>query len=150
MKAGAGGYWKRHNEKFDKKIPLQKGLSCVAAVGEMLLRERGIIVPYQDILGIIQEKASFYDLAKVLNQITDRRWEAAFLPPQKIDFVLGRKDSFGVILQEPGELGHAVLVKNIGKNRTLLIYDSFDQTSYEMTEEDFNNCWGGGIIYEEN
>ena len=72
MKAGAGGYWKRQNEKFDETIPFQKGLSCVAAVGEMLLRERGIIVPYQEIVGIIYEKASFYDLARVLDKITDQ------------------------------------------------------------------------------
>lgn len=153
MKAGAGGYWKRQNEKIDESIPLQKGLSCVAAVGEMLLRERGIIVPYQEIVDIIQVKASFYNLAKVLNEMSVKNpnWIAAFLPPWKIDFVMNLKESFGVILQEPQELGHAVFVKRVNKNGTLFIFDSADQTSYLMTKEDFYNNWGGGVIYyEEN
>lgn len=43
MEVGAGGNWQRFDEKFDASVVKQKDLSCVAAVGEMLLRERGII-----------------------------------------------------------------------------------------------------------
>ena len=42
-KSGAGGNWKRIDEKFDAEIIKQtSGLSCVSAVGEMLLKRRGI------------------------------------------------------------------------------------------------------------
>lgn len=152
MKAGAGGNWKRFNEKFNPSIPLQKGLSCVAAVGEMLLKERGIVVPYQQILDIIREKASVYDLAKVLNTLDNnedgKEWIASYLPPDKLDYLL-RQKTFGVILQEPIFLGHAVFIKEVNQNGIVLVYDSEDQTEYQMTKKDFNDNWGGGVIYRE-
>jgi ABC-type bacteriocin/lantibiotic exporter with double-glycine peptidase domain len=151
MKAGAGGYWNKFNELIDLSIPKQRGLSCVAAVGEMLLKERGIFVPYQEILDIFDVKASFYDLARALNKFDnadEAKWIGAFLPPERLGFVLSQ-ENFGVILQEPRELGHAVFIKSVDKNGTVLVFDSADQTSYYMTKMDFNNNWGGGVIYRE-
>jgi hypothetical protein len=68
-KVGAGGNWKRINEKFDASIIKQtSGLSCVSAVGEMLLVSRGISLSQTRILDIIGEPATAIDLAQVLNQ----------------------------------------------------------------------------------
>ena len=53
MKAGAGGNWRRFDEKFDPTITKQTELSCVSTVGEILLKNRGIFVSQDKIRDII-------------------------------------------------------------------------------------------------
>jgi len=58
-KVGAGGNWKRIDEKFDASIIKQtSGLSCVSAVGEMLLASRGISLSQTRILDINRRACS--------------------------------------------------------------------------------------------
>lgn len=135
MKAGAGGNWRRFDEKFDASIVKQKDLSCVAAVGEMLLRERGIIFTQEKILVIIGEKASIYDLKDVLNKIDKSgKWKGGYLIDEALVF---KKENFLAVLQEPLSLGHAVLVKVINTRKLFIIKDPADQTTYQMTKKDF-------------
>lgn len=69
MKSGAGGNWQRLDEKFDNTIVKQtSGISCVSAVGEMLLKERGIYVSQEKIRDIIGEPAAIEILAAALNE----------------------------------------------------------------------------------
>lgn len=55
MKAGAGGNWKRFHEKIDNEVIQQKSnVSCLSAVGEMLLKNRGIFISQDIIRDIIE------------------------------------------------------------------------------------------------
>lgn len=147
MKSGAGGNWRRFDEKFDASIVKQKDLSCVAAVGEMLLRERGIILTQEEIIGIIGKKASIYDLKNVLNKADkSSKWKGGYAIDDNIVF---RKEKFLAVLQEPLNLGHAVFVKGVDEQGYFLINDPADQSAYRMTQEDFLGNWGGGIIFYE-
>lgn len=150
MKAGAGGNWKKLNEKFDSNILKQTtGLSCVSAVGEMLLKLRGISVSQEIIRDIIGEPANITALARVLNKFevsnSKEEWYGIYALPNEVDIVLSRK-YLAVILQEPLSLGHAVVVEKV-KNDIIFILDSFDQTWYQMTKRNFENVWGGGTIF---
>jgi hypothetical protein len=65
IKGGAGGNWSRSDEKFDVSIVKQTtGLSCVSAIGEMLLRDSSISVSQLEIRDIIGELADFGSLAR--------------------------------------------------------------------------------------
>ena len=152
MKAGAYGNWKKSNERFDPSIVKQKsrrGASCVSAVGEMLLRAQNVnTVTQAEILAIIGEPAPFGRLQAFLNELPvnefGKVWQAGF----DLEFnIYSFKDerNFAVILKEYGEPAHAVFIKRIGKR--ILINDTFDQSSYEMTREDFEEVWTGAYIY---
>jgi len=58
-----------------------------------------------------------------------------------------QKGSFGAVLREGSPLGHLVLVKGLNEENLLEIKDSFDQTSYKMTIEEFLKHWGGEVIF---
>jgi ABC-type bacteriocin/lantibiotic exporter with double-glycine peptidase domain len=149
MKAGAGGNWKRFDEKFDETIVKQTDLSCVSAVGEMLLRERGIIVSQEKIRDIIGVPSFFEALAVCLNRFDfsddGKIWQR--LVVNETDFLLLAKlEDVGVILIEPREMAHAVYVEKITQNDYLSVKDTFDQTSYKMILEDFFSHWSGFLI----
>lgn len=150
MKSGAGGNWRRFDEKFDASITKQTtGVSCVSAIGEMLLKNREINVSQKEILDIIGEPADVGSLARCLNQfdVSDdgKIWRGLVTEEQSLD-VLFRQKNWAVILQEPLGLGHAVLIDGRTRRGLIKIKDPFDQTSYKMTEEDFLNNWGGQVI----
>lgn len=150
MKAGAGGNWIKFNEKFNPNIIKQStGISCVSAVGEMLLKLRGLAVSQEIIRDIIGEPAHFTALARVLNNFdipkSKTKWHGIYALPSEIEIVLSKK-YLGVILQEPLSLGHAVVIEKV-RNEVIYILDPFDQTSYKMTKKDFENVWGGGTIF---
>ncbi len=147
MKIGAGGNWRRFDEKFDASIVKQKDLSCVVAVGEMLLRTREIIFTQDQILDIIGTKASISDLVEVINSIDKSSiWKCSYAF-ENVNLLL--LDNFLAVLQEPLSLGHAVFVEKINEVGEFIIKDPADQTVYKMTWEDFLQNWGGGIIYYE-
>jgi ABC-type bacteriocin/lantibiotic exporter with double-glycine peptidase domain len=151
MKAGAGGNWQRIDEKIDLNIVKQtSGLSCVSAVGEMLLKSRGIEISQHIIRDIIGEPASLESLAKALNRFDnsdlEQKWIGGFYLPNWLDVVL-QKRNFGVVLQEPLTIGHAIFVEGVDKKGLVKINDLFDQTDYKMTKTEFNNFWGGGVVF---
>ena len=150
-RVGAGGNWKRIDEKFDASITKQtSGLSCVSAVGEMLLASRGIFLSQQEILDIIGEPASIGSLAEMLNEFDvsegGRQWHGIFVDRRNLNAVLRVKD-LAVILREVFEMGHAVLVNGKTKDGLIEIKDPFDQTTYQMTVKDFLEHWNGEVIF---
>ncbi len=99
------------------------------------------------ILGIIGEKASIYDLKDVLNEADkSSKWKGGYAIDDSIVF---GKEKFLAVLQEPLNLGHAVFVKGMDEQGYFLINDPADQTAYRMTQKDFLENWGGGIIFYE-
>lgn len=153
IEAGSFGNWKKINEQFDSTIVKQtseKGVSCVSAVGEMLMRSRNLSMTQNEILGIIGEPAGINALAKCLNKFDkNQKWKAAFDDDFNVD-LLANKKNFGVFLKEVGSETHAVFVKEFNSEGRFVIHDSFDQTSYEMTKKDFDQVWTGLYIYSEN
>ena len=138
---GAGGNWKRFNERFDASIVKQREMSCVSAVGEMLLRERGIIFPQQRLIKAIGSPTSLNKLAKYFNTLTTSTisWLGGYFDPDNVKSldVIIASGSWGAVLREGYPLGHAVLVEGVDEKGFFLIKDPFDQTSYRMTEKDF-------------
>ncbi len=148
---GAGVNWKRIDEKFDASIIKQiSGLSCVSAVGEMLLASRGISLSQREILDIIGEPATTANLARVLNQydisIEDEKWHGIVTDEGELK-KLFKSGNFAVILHEPLTMGHAVLIDGEKNNDLIKIKDPFDQTAYKMTVEDFLNHWAGEVFF---
>ena len=150
MKAGGYGRWTKLNERKDLRITKQKsekGVGCVSAVGEMLLKSRLINVPQKQILDIIGEPAGIAGLEKCLrrfdNAEADNKWRAGY----RNDFnFLKNKENFAVFLKEFGEPAHAVLVHKV-ENGRVIINDTYDQSYYEMTEAEFLEVWTGAYIF---
>jgi ABC-type bacteriocin/lantibiotic exporter with double-glycine peptidase domain len=146
---GAGGIWKRIDEKFDAGIIKQtSGLSCVSAVGEMLLAGRGIALSQTQILDIIGEPAHISLLAEVLNRFDisedGREWYGINVRPDNLKTLLKEKN-WAAVLREPQTMGHTVLIDGT-ENRLIKIRDPFDQTAYLMTVEDFLENWNGEVV----
>lgn len=151
MKIGAGGNWRRFDEKFDASIVKQTtGVSCVSAVGEMLLQSRGISVSQDRIRDIIGEPADFGSLANCLNRfdISDDKkiWRGIVTDEESLK-VIQPKENWAIVLHEPFVMGHAVFVEGITQNGLFKIKDPLDQTSYKMTEKDFLEHWCGEVIF---
>jgi filamentous hemagglutinin len=139
-KAGAGGNWKRINERYDKSVVKQvNDLSCVSAVGEMLAKDFGLNVSQAEILKEIGSPSNADGLTKFPNEIdVEKKWVGGFFPFE-VKFIRGITEStksWAVILREGKWLGHAVLIYGIDENGLVKIRDPFDQTMYEMTVED--------------
>lgn len=151
MKAGAGGNWRRFDEKFDPTIIKQTDLSCVSTVGEMLLKNRGISVSQEIIRDIIGVPSYPEALAECLNRFDKNNndgkvWRSFTTDLDGIE-ILVKLRNFGVILKESNEkLGHAVFIDGKTRSKLIKIKDPFDQTSYKMTTEDFWENWGGQVI----
>ena len=153
MKIGAGGNWQRFDEKFDASIVKQTtGVSCLSALGEMLLQNRGISVSQEIIRDIIGEPADAGSLAWALNQFDESDdelvWRGLATDNRSLENLLRQNKNWGVILINSylDKIGHAVLVDGQTRRRLIKIKDPFDQTSYKMTLADFINHWGGEVI----
>lgn len=151
MKAGAFGNWRKINEKFDLSIVKQvseKGVSCVSAVGEMLLKSRNIFVTQAEILDIIGESAGIVALGKCLNKFdissSGESWQADYNNKFDVDFLI-KKKNVGVFLKEFGSETHAVFIKEF--RQRFIVNDPFDQSYYEMTKADFEKVWTGAYIF---
>jgi ABC-type bacteriocin/lantibiotic exporter with double-glycine peptidase domain len=139
MKAGAGGYWKRHNEKFDSQIVQQiNEASCVSAVGEMMAQRFGLNLTQEKFLEKLGNWSNSRDLAKVLNQFDlTNKWLGGH-PPNMLEytqFLLENCVPICAIFREGNPLGHAVLIEGLNENGMVIIKDPFDQTEYLMNVE---------------
>jgi hypothetical protein len=154
MKSGAGGNWRRFDERFDASIVKQtSGLSCISAVGEILLKNRGIIVSQAEIRDIIGEPAAIESLAEVLNQFDisadGKFWRGHTTDEENLE-ILFRRKNWGAFLVEDFTLNrmlHAVFIEGKTRGGLIKVKDTFDQTSYKMTMPDFIKHWGGQVIY---
>ena len=150
MKSGAGGNWRRFDEQFDVSIVKQtSGISCVFAVGEMLLRSRGVSLSQDKIRDLVGEPADAGSLARCLNRFDvsgdGKIWRGIATDNQGLE-ILFRQKGWAAILREPLEMGHAVFIEGRTRNGLIKIKDSFDQTAYKMTAGDFLQYWGGQAI----
>jgi len=153
MKSGAGGNWRRFDEKFDASVIKQTtGISCLSALGEMLLKRRGVSVSQEKIRDIIGEPADVGRLGRALNRFDDSEdefvWRGLATDNKSLENLLKQHKNWGVILINSylDKIGHAVLIDGQTRRRLIKIKDPFDQTSYKMTSADFQKHWGGEVI----
>lgn len=119
--AGAGGSWKVLDERHDPSVVKQlTPLSCVAAVGEMLLRDRGISMTQAAIIDIIGEVSGHEQLADALNRI-DRsdRWFGGTVVVNNLEAVASFGE-FAAVLREGRPLGHMVLVRELIEDHVVI------------------------------
>lgn len=150
---GAGGFWKVINERQNASVIKQETpFSCVAAVGAMLLRNRGISMTQREIIDIIGESSTTDKLAQLLNEIDkpngEEKWHGVIVAVKYLERIVD-KSSFGAVLREGKPLGHLVLVEKLNGN-LLDIKDSWDGTSYQITIEEFLKVWNGEIVFRWN
>jgi ABC-type bacteriocin/lantibiotic exporter with double-glycine peptidase domain len=151
VKVGAGGNWKRHDEKFDESVVKQStGVSCMSAAGEMLLRQRGIFVSQEVIRGIIGEPAYVGALARCLNlydTVDDGcAWIGITTDEESLVKLLESGHLAIILLDQPFTIGHAVVVAGRSNAGMVNILDPYDQTSYKMTIDEILECWGGEVV----
>ena len=121
-------------------------VSCGAACGEMLLKDRNIFAK-QTALGL--EVKSTNDLARDLNKLGSGRWQGNFVSVDSLE-PLNKTGSWAAMMWEKGEkIGHWVVVKGSDKNGKMIIHDPWHGTSYKMTRDEFTNYWTGGAVYEQ-
>ena len=151
-KVGTGGFWTVINERKDDSVIKQlTPFSCVAAVGEMLLRERGIEMTQTEIIDIIGESSTTKELAYLLNEkdkSSPEKWHGIIVAVKYLEIIV-KKSSFGAVLREGHPLGHLVLVKALNGN-LFTVKDPWDGTKYEMTTEEFLKVWNGEVILKWN
>lgn len=150
-KLGAGGYWKTIGEKKDSSVIGQiTTTSCVSAIGEMILQERGFLVTQKQILAIIGESSTTIELASFLNKIDkpvdNERWHGIVVEAEDFHTIL-KKGIFGAVFHEGKPLGHLVLVDGLDNKGRVRIKDPWDGTSYKMEEAEFLRVWSGELIF---
>lgn len=150
---GTGGFWKVIDEKQDASVIKQKTpFSCVAAVGVMLLQNRGISMTQEEIIDIIGELSSTDELAKLLNDIdkpsVKEKWYGIIIAVNNLEKI-ARKSAFGAVLREGNPLGHLVLVESLNED-LLTIKDPWDGTIYQMAVEEFLKVWNGEVVLKWN
>lgn len=143
LRAGAGGNWPRESEHLDENVVQQiNDASCVAAAAEMLCREHGMVISQSEILSAIGEFANSVILISYLNQRSHSgSWLGGFADGTEnenaIRNLVASEPAFLGILREGMPVGHAVLVRASDSPGYVRIHDPFDQTSYNMTFENF-------------
>jgi filamentous hemagglutinin len=152
-KVGAGGFWKVFNEKKDVSVVKQiTPLSCVAAVGEMILQKQKILMTQKEIIDIIGEASTTEKLAELLNRFdessNDKKWYGVIIAVRFLQKVAD-ESFFGAVLREGSPLGHLVLVESF-EDGWLFIKDPWDGTSYQMKQQEFLKVWNGEIIFKWN
>lgn len=150
---GTGGFWNAINEKKDRSVVRQiTPLSCVAAVGEMLLRDRGIAMTQQQIIDIIGESSTTSQLAILLNDIDkpigEEKWHGVIVATRHLEKIVN-ESSFGAVLREGSSLGHLVLVEKFDED-LLTVKDPWEGTTYQILIIEFLKVWNGEIIFRWN
>lgn len=139
-KSGAGGYWKRIDEKFNAEIVKQSSAaSCVSAVGEMLAQRFGIKTTQEKIFKRLGDWSNSRELARFLNSLDkSKKWLGGH--PDYVleytEFLLKKRAPFGAIFRENNPKGHAVLIEGLDGKGLVIVKDPFDQTEYKMEVAD--------------
>lgn len=152
-KTGAGGSWKVIDEIADSSvIKQQTSYSCVAAVGEMLLKDRGIFKPQQEIIDIIGEPSNGAALAVCLNELDEskdgEKWHSLIIKRKDVSVLLQR-GTFGAVLRDGSTLGHMVLIQKFDTGK-LIVNDPWDGMRYKMSFFEFFRHWNGEVIFKWN
>ncbi len=148
--AGAGGFWNVMDERTDPAVEKQlTPFSCVAAVGVMLLRDRGITMTQGEVIGIIGETTTAKALAHLLNRletiVDNQEWHGVIVSEDDL-LIIAASRKFAAVFREGRPLGHMVYV--LGFEAGLLrIADPWEGTAYLMSIEEFRRVCGGEVVF---
>lgn len=156
--AGAGGNWRVIEEVFDPTVVQQQDiLSCGAACGEMLLKDRGVNDVDRDAIaaqtGVPVSPSTLAAVLTSLNSRTSGRWVgAAVTIPGASEFeiieVLNATGSWAAMLWEPNaSIGHFIIVDGLDNAGMIMIRDPWNGTRYKMDREEFLNYWTLFAVY---
>lgn len=150
---GSGSSWRVIDEISDNSVVKQlTPYSCVAAVGEMLLRDRRIIVSQEAIIDIIGEPSDIVRLAAFLNKVDanedGKSWNGLIVQRKSLSALIGN-GQFGAVIRDGSPLGHLVLVTEVDLNK-LVINDPWDASSYKVSLFEFFRHWNGEVIFRWN
>ena len=152
--AGAGGHWPIIDEVVDSTIVRQKKVSaCGPACGEMLLRDRNVVISQSQ---IGEDLTDAKGLSDALNQLDDSGclWKggALSLPGgdiQALFTTLNNTGSWAAMMWETGnKVGHWVVVDGLNLKGRVLIRDPMHGTKYKMSYEDFLDYWTEYAVYK--
>ena len=157
LKAGAGGNWPLFDEMLDPYVVQQQSpLSCGAACGEMLLRDRGVEVTQKIIEKITGAPISVKVLAPVLETLDSsdsRGWAGGTIvipgaSDEDLVRTLNSTGSWAAVMWELGaSVGHLVVVDGLDKMGRVMIRDPWHGTSYKMEMADFVASWSLLAVY---
>lgn len=150
--AGAGGSWRTIGETPDPDVVRQQdSLSCGAACGEMVLRDRGIRVD-QSIVAAEAGGVPMFDkaLARALQALdTSGAWvwqggriDIPGASRQELVGALNQTGSWIAFMKElRNRIGHTVVVDGLDAMERIRIRDPWDGTRYTMTMREFLRYW---------
>lgn len=157
LRIGAGGRWPVFDETPSSKVVKQQSnVSCGAACGEMLFKDRGLNITQDVIKEASYAPIEVQDLAVVLNQLDPsrtRQWLAGgliipHLSDEKLIEELNKTGSWGAVMWELGaSIGHIVIIDGLNNDGRLTIRDPWDGTTYTMQMNDFLRVWSRLGLY---
>ncbi len=119
--------------------------ACGAACGEMLLKDRGVLVSQVD-LGT--ELTSMNSLANKLNSV-DSGWVGNAVDSSSCN-ALNKTGSWSTMMWDSGNrVGHWVVVNGVDDAGRVNIKDPFNGTQYKMEVEQFKEAWNGHSVYKQ-
>jgi filamentous hemagglutinin len=149
--AGAGGKWKTINERKDPTVIQQKNdVSCGAACGQMLFKNKGVNVEQEQLRSLAGSPTWSEQLAYAMNQLTDSEdgeWKGGYLKisgatAKQVFLSLCTTSAWIAELREPlTKMGHFVVVDGIDEQEKPIIRDPWDGTRYKMEIEEFLEYW---------
>ncbi|UZE08965.1 two-partner secretion domain-containing protein [Pseudomonas corrugata] len=144
--AGAGGNWNVLDEFASPNVVTQSTpTACGAACGEMLLKDRGVLVSQVD-LGT--ELTSMNSLANKLNSV-DSGWVGNAVDSSSFN-ALNKTGSWSAMMWDSGNrVGHWVVVNGVDDAGRVNIKDPFNGTQYKMEVEQFKEAWNGHSVYKQ-
>ncbi len=157
LRVGAGGRWQVYNERLDLFVVKQQSdVSCGAACGEMLFRDRGLEITQQIIEQASYAPIEVIDLARTLNALdsaTSRQWEGGGIhipgaSDESLVRTLNNTGSWAAVMWERGtHIGHLVIIDGFDNYRRLKVRDPWQGTRYTMDIKDFLEVWSGFAVY---
>ena len=158
--AGAGGKWKTINELKDSTVIQQiNDVSCGAACGEMLFKNKGFDIEQEQLLALAGSPTWSEQLAYAMNQFIpseDGEWKGGYFKiigatSKQVFLSLCTTGSWIAELREPlTKMGHFVVVDGIDEQEKPIIRDPWDRTRYKMDTEEFLKYWSQqGVFWKQ-
>lgn len=134
-------------------------LACGAACGEMVLTDRGVVIPQQRIAQEAGQSLFDYNLLKetlsTLDSSGSGTWSGGYLQgandpveATRLVHTLNNTGSWVAQFWETGKsIGHFVVVEGLDDVGRVMIRDPWDGTRYVMNMEDFLNTWDGIAVF---
>jgi hypothetical protein len=152
-----GGYWPVIGEKKDQKAIRQiNNVACGAAAVVMLLKDRNIDdIDQERIIELAGAPTTIGILANVLSQIAPLQDNGSWIGQtysgndERIWALFNQSGAWIANFQQPGSIGHIVVIDGRDKRNRVKIRDPWEGTSYKMEWEEFLNVWTrGGVFWQ--